>query len=195
VGVIFILAPEKIDRLLQGERAHAHMTQQINIKLIAADEWKKALIEPALGAPDVYIAAPTPLADVKHVLHKLAPHGDHIELAINMSHTLQMAVEDDVTGTITAVWRGMEHPSYIGDKLQKQQPPPPSSDEDEADENDGGNRGGAAPSKAMAVFDLEDADATENATFTRVYVNKSVLNKLLGSTEMFSEGGKARVIL
>jgi hypothetical protein len=170
------------------------MTQQLNIKLIAAEEWKKALIEPALGAPHVYIAAPTPLGEVKHVLHRLAPHGEHIELAINMSHTLQMSVEDDVTGTIAAVWRGMEHPTYIGETKQKH------VDVDcdgGADENDGGNRGTrtAAPA-TKAVFDLEiDSEATENATFTRVYVNKSVLNKLLSSTEMFSEGGRARVIL
>lgn len=168
------------------------MTQQLNVKLIAADEWKKALIEPALGPPEVYIAAPTPFIELKHVLHKLAPHGDHIELSINMSHTLKMSVESEIA-SVAACWRGMEHPTYVGDKQQAT-----TMDENENDEENRRTDHSSAPTKnkAASVFDLDiDADATENATFTRAYVNKNVLNKLLGSTEMFCDGGRARVIL
>lgn len=177
--------------------SRARLTQQLNVKLIAADEWKKALIEPALGPPEVYIAAPTPFTELKHVLHKLAPHGDHIELAINMSHTLKMSVGSEVA-TVAATWCGMEHPTYVGDKQQQQQQTTVDENENE-DENRTGHS--SAPpnkhtNKAASVFDLEiDADGTENVTFTRVYVSKTVLNKLLGSTEMFCEGGRARVIL
>lgn len=170
------------------------MTQQLNVKLIAADEWKKALIEPALGPPEVYIAAPTPFIELKHVLHKLAPHGDHIELSINMSHTLKMSVESEIA-SVAACWRGMEHPTYVGDK--QQQATTMDENENADDENRRtGHSSAPTKNKAASVFDLEiDTDATENATFTRVYVNKNVLNKLLGSTEMFCDGGRARVIL
>jgi len=174
----------------QSETAHAHLTQQISIALVAKHEWKSALVEPALGQPDVYINAPTPLAQLKQVLGKIGAHGEHIEIGINMSHKLSLAVEDAQVGAICTEWRGLEHPKYV-DKDQVEIAKLKHGTADADTENE--------PERAdpFALDDDGDADATENETVTRVHVNKGVLSKLLGACEYFSEGGKekARVIL
>ncbi len=157
--------------------------------LVAQDEWKRALVEPALGAPDVFILAPAPQA-LKHVLAKMAPHGEHVEIGINMRHTLSLAVDDDAVGAISTEWRGLAHPKYVGGAKQltvsSDKTKIAAAAEAEDDEN-GANQ--ADP------FALDDADDEATERMTRVYVSKAALNKLLSACEFFSEGGKAHVIL